>query len=163
MPATEGCGKGMAPYNAIAPANIGKSFVIHEARTMVDDSNKESRIFCVSFIGSDGEIIPGVSTTNAWITYIAMNSIITHNYKRKKFVYDQTIIRQSLCVQDCAAMQVETTVMKPELDTTLAPDDDDSSDDDIPLSALKAKATSESERLGRGQRVHKPSWRVESV
>ena len=41
------------------------------------------------------------------------------------------------------------------------PDDDDSSDDDIPLSALKA--TSENERLGRGQRVHKPSWRVESV
>ena len=53
-----------------------------------------SRIYKVSFIGNDGEIIPGNTSENVWITAKAMNSITTHTNKKKKYVYDKTIMAE---------------------------------------------------------------------
>ena len=62
--------------------------IIHEARSYVDNS----RIYKVSFIGNDGNIIHGNSSENMGITAKTMSSITTNANKKNKCVYDQTII-----------------------------------------------------------------------
>ena len=88
MPFSEGCGKGSAPYDSVAKEYTNKNFIIHEVRSYIGNS----RIYKVSFIGNDGEIIHANSSENVWITAKAMNSITTHTNKKKKYVYDRTII-----------------------------------------------------------------------
>lgn len=91
MPVTGCCGKGSAPYDSVAKDNIANNFIIHEARSM-----ESSRIFKVSFVGKDGNIFENNRSANIWITTKAMNSLTTHNNKKKKYVYDRTIIAEQV-------------------------------------------------------------------
>ena len=64
------------------------NFIIKESRPNDDGSV----IYNVSFIGSKGV----VTQRDVWITAKALNSITTHTNKKKKYVYDQTIIVKQL-------------------------------------------------------------------
>lgn len=88
MPATEGCGKGSAPFDTLPRNYVNMNFIIHESRSYIDGSN----IYRVSFIGSKGVVV----YANVWITTKAMNSITTHTNRKKKYVYDQTIMSMQI-------------------------------------------------------------------
>lgn len=90
MPAIEGCGKGSPPFESIANVYLPLNFIIHEARSI----GTNSRLWCISFIGKDGEVMKTDLTERIWITYDAMNCLVTHKNKVKKYVYDETIISQ---------------------------------------------------------------------
>jgi len=88
MPAIEGCGKGSPPFESIAKEYLPRNFIIHEARSI----GTNSRLWCISFIGIYGEVIKTHLTERIRITYDAMNCLVTHQNKVKKYVYDETII-----------------------------------------------------------------------
>ena len=50
----------------------------------------------MSFVGKDGNIFENNRSANIWITTKAMNSLTTHNNKKKKYVYDRTIIAEQV-------------------------------------------------------------------
>ena len=90
MPTTEGFGKGPAPFDTLPKDYIKMNFIIQESRS----NDNGSVIYNVSFIGSKGV----VTHRDVWITAKAMNSITTHTNKKKKYVYDETIIVKQLAV-----------------------------------------------------------------
>lgn len=91
MPVTEGGGKGSPPFQSIAKDYLSRNFIIHGARSMEDNS----RIWCVSFIGKDGQVMISSLTEKIWIGATAMNQLVTHTKKVKKYVYDETITLQT--------------------------------------------------------------------
>jgi len=90
MPVTEGCGKGAAPHKYLAKDVCGQNFIINECRSM----ENKSKIYCVSFIGKNGDVtlMDGNPSPEVWITSAAMTSITNHLLKKKKYVYDRTIL-----------------------------------------------------------------------
>ena len=88
MPTTEGCGERPVPFDTLSKDHIKMNFIIKESRPNDDGSV----IYNVSFIGSKGV----VTQRDVWITAKALNSITTHTNKKKKYVYDQTIIVKQL-------------------------------------------------------------------
>lgn len=91
MPVTEGPGKGSPPIGSIAKDYLPRNFIIHDARSM----GNNSRIWCISFIGKDGEVMTNSLAEKIWIDATAMNQLVTHTKKVRKYVYDQTITRQT--------------------------------------------------------------------
>ncbi len=91
MPVTEGGGKGSSPFSSIDKEYLPRNFIIHGARSMEDNS----RIWCISFIGKDGEVMASSLTEKIWIDATAMNQLVTHTKKVKKYVYDETITLQT--------------------------------------------------------------------
>lgn len=87
MPVAEDCGKGSPPYASIAKEYLSHNFIIHEGRSF----GTNGRIWCISFIGNDGEVIED-RTERSWVTSAAMNCLVTHQNKVKKYVFDETII-----------------------------------------------------------------------
>ncbi len=70
---------------------LKENFVIHEAIRVegVPENQVKSFNYKVSFLGKDA--FPIQNQKEVWVTGGVMNSLITHQYKRLKFVYDETI------------------------------------------------------------------------
>ena len=87
MPCADDCGKGEAPFATIPRDYLHCNFILHVARSF----ETSSRIWCVSFIGNDGEVLDNRLAKMIWITFDAMNSLLTHTLKKKKYVFDSSV------------------------------------------------------------------------
>ena len=160
-------------FSSLEKAEIGRNFIIHEVHQLREnETSYDQMVYRVSFLNNNAEI-----EEEKWISWEAMNSIITHSNKKIKFVYDETAVIKQGWVQRRSGNDMHHGA-------TLGPSsDEDSSDDDMPLSALKlapkseeaalapvnedssddAIESDESEQLGRGRRRHKPYSRYASM
>ena len=75
----------------VSRESLNANFIIHSASLIQGCSpDIQGMNFCVSFLSSNAQPMGRV-----WVSGSAMNSMITHNLKKKKFVYDETIIHKS--------------------------------------------------------------------
>ena len=72
-----------------------KNFIIHKAYHIEGTpiNQIESMNFCVDFLGKDGEVLD--CSKGMWISGGLMNSLITHNNVKKKYVYDATTVHKT--------------------------------------------------------------------
>ncbi len=93
--------KDSMPCTTIAPVGVlstiahdlnARNFIIHEAYQVngLPVGQVESMHYCVTFLGKDAKPVQGHS--HVWISGSAMNGIVSHKLKKKKYVYDETIV-----------------------------------------------------------------------
>ena len=162
-------------FGSLEKAEIGRNVIIHEAHQFRENEvSYDQIVYRVSFLNNNAEI-----DVEKWISWEAMNTIITHTNKKIKFVYDETAVMKQGWKQRKIGHD-----MHHDGATTLGPSsDEDSFDDDMPLSALKlapkseeaalapdnedssddAIESDENEQLGRGRRRHIPYSRYASM
>lgn len=77
-------------FSNVPRSNDNCNFIIHRASLTVCGvpGNILDMIFCISFIGKLGTVTEGCQLTEKiWVTGSVMNALITHKFKRKKYVY----------------------------------------------------------------------------
>jgi hypothetical protein len=81
-------------FGKIERSLMSKNFIIHKAFHVKGMPNNqiESMNFCVDFLGKDGEVL--VCSSGMWISGGLMNSLITHNNVKKKYIYDATTVHK---------------------------------------------------------------------
>ena len=83
------CGKGVV-FSSVSRSNDNSNFIIHRASLAMGGmpGNIDDMIFCISFIGKFGIVTEGCQfTEKIWVTGSVMNALLTHKFKKKKYVY----------------------------------------------------------------------------
>ena len=103
MPLSRGDGKGNV-LNTVAARFQGLNFIIKEACNVAGTTpgQIDSMNFCVTFLAKNAESEP--DGESQWISGTAMNTLVTHKNKKKKYVYDETIHLKEGWVSRIASM-----------------------------------------------------------
>ena len=111
--------------------SLRSNFIIHEACQLQNDQ----LVYCVSFLNKQAQ-----PSEKKWISWNAMNTIITHTKVKIKFVFDETFIMQPGWVSRsrCDTMNATCPVTSAADNVACSSD----SDDDIRLADLGKKSTS---------------------
>jgi len=83
------CGKGVV-FSSVSRSYDNCNFIIHSASLAMGGmpGNIDDMIFCISFIGKFGIVTKGCQfTEKIWVTGSVMNALLTHKFKKKKYVY----------------------------------------------------------------------------
>ena len=89
-------------YSVLDNTLLSSNFIIHGAYTLTDIiknqrplSLENDMAFHVSFLGSDGQISSNIGVaSDIVINGKVMNELIIHTKKKKKFIFDETILRK---------------------------------------------------------------------
>ena len=135
-------------FNKIERSLKSKNFIIRKAfHVKGKPTNQiESMNFCIDFLGKDGDIMD--CSKDMWISGGLMNSIITHNNVKKKYVYDATTVHRMGMRQRDANIMKDDKNTRMDSDEKNSPDEEDnrsnndSDDENLTLTQLGLRAMS---------------------
>ena len=73
-------------FDIVPDVKYSNNLILH---AVVQVSGSSNLVYCVSFLGSDG--IPQLHWNKILVNWTVMNGLLSHNRKKLKFVYDETI------------------------------------------------------------------------
>ena len=105
MPLSDGGGKGDV-YDQIDKAWLNTNFIIQEACLVSGkiSGHLDSMNFCVSFPIYKGE--NDKKGTDMWIDETVMNALVSHKLKKRRFVFEKTIVHKDGWRHRCAPSQI---------------------------------------------------------